>query len=41
MLDGIEVDVIDVALQIGVVADSVLPIAPLPNAFLAPRNLAW
>lgn len=35
MLDRIEMDVIDVALEIGIVANRVLPIATLPYALLA------
>ena len=35
MLHGIEVDVVDVAREIGVIADSMLPIAALPAALLA------
>jgi hypothetical protein len=35
VFNRIVVDVVDVALEIGVVADGVFPIAPLPNAFLA------
>ena len=40
VLHGIVVDVIDMALKIRVVADRVLPIAALPNAFFALRHLA-
>ncbi len=40
VFDGIELNVIDVSLKIGLIADRVLPIAPLPNSFLAFNNLA-
>ena len=35
VLDGIEMDVIHVTLQVVIVANGVLPIAPLPDALLA------
>jgi hypothetical protein len=40
VLDGIEVDVVDVALQVGIIANGMLPIATLPNSALAPADLA-
>jgi hypothetical protein len=40
MLHGIEVDVVDVALQVGFIANGVLPITTLPNSPLASGNLA-
>src|SRR5215468_3629468 len=40
MLHGIEMDVVDVAFEIGLIADRVFPIATLPNAFLALQSLA-
>ncbi len=33
MLDGIEVNVVNVSFKIGFIADPVLPIATLPNPF--------
>ena len=39
MLHGIEVDIVHMALQIGVVADGVLPIAALPNAFVTDQGV--
>jgi len=40
MLDGIVMNIIDVTLQISLIANHVLPIAPLPNAFIAFGGLA-
>lgn len=40
MLDRIVVNVIDVTSQIVVISNGVLPIRPLPNAFVASFNLA-
>ncbi len=40
VLHRIVVDVIDVALEVGIVADGVLPIAALPDAFLTLGNFA-
>ena len=40
MFHRIEVNVVDMSLKIGFVADRVLPIATLPNAFLAFYDLA-
>jgi hypothetical protein len=40
MLYGIEVDVVDMAREISVIADRVLPIATLPDAFFSLRRLA-
>jgi hypothetical protein len=37
---GIEVNVVDMALQIGIVPNSVFPITTLPNSPLASGNLA-
>ena len=35
VLDRIEMDIVDMALQIGIIANGVLPIATLPDALLA------
>jgi hypothetical protein len=40
VLHGIKMNVIDVALQVSVVANRVLPIAALPNSLLASRYFA-
>src|SRR5712671_2285362 len=40
VLDRIEVDVVDIALQIGIIANGVLPIATLPDALLSLAHLA-
>jgi hypothetical protein len=40
VLDRIVVDVVDVAIEVVIVADQTLPIAPLSDAFLALGNLA-
>lgn len=40
VLDGIVVNIVDVTLQIGLIADHMLPIAPLPNALVAFGGLA-
>src|SRR5712691_7960124 len=40
MLDRIVVNIVDVTLQIGLIADHVLPLAALPNAFIAFGGLA-
>ena len=40
MLDRIEMDVIGMAREVGVVAQRVLPIAPLPDAAFAARGAA-
>src|SRR5215216_5952806 len=40
VLDGIVVNVIDVALEVGLVTDGVLPIAALPNSFVALGDFA-
>jgi hypothetical protein len=40
MLDGIEMNVVDVSLQVGIVANGVLPIPALPNSPLPARSLA-
>jgi hypothetical protein len=40
VLDGIEVNVVDVTLEVCLVADCMLPIASLPNTLLALRDLA-
>ena len=40
ILDGIKVNVIDMTLEVCVVANRVLPIATLPNTLLALRDLA-
>jgi hypothetical protein len=40
MLQRIEVHVIDVPLEVGVVADGMLPVATLPDSLLAFRRLA-
>ena len=41
MLDRVVVDVIDMALKIGVIANSVLPVATLPDALLSARDFAF
>src|SRR5262245_37802822 len=41
MLDRIVVNVVNVTFEVGVVADHMLPIAPLPNAFIALGGLAF
>ena len=40
VLDRIEVNVVDMALQIGVISNCVLPVASLPDAFLPLADLA-
>ena len=40
MLDGIEMDVVDVAPEIGVIADRMFPIPTLPNPFFSLGDLA-
>jgi hypothetical protein len=40
VLQGIEVNVVDVTFEIGLIANGVLPIAALPDAFFALRDLA-
>ena len=40
MLDGIEVNVIDVALEIRIVSNRMLPVTALPNSSLASDNFA-
>jgi hypothetical protein len=40
MLRGIEVNVVDMALQVGIITNSMLPITTLPNSPLASGNLA-
>ena len=40
VFDGIVMNVIDVALQIGIIADGVLPIAALPNSSFTLRDFA-
>jgi hypothetical protein len=40
VLDWIVVNVIDMPLQVGIIANGVLPITPLPDTFLALGNLA-
>ena len=40
MFHGIEMNVIDVTLKVGIVTDRVLPIAPLPKATFAFDRLA-
>jgi len=40
MPHGIKMDVVDVAREIIVVANGVLPMATLPDAFVAFRNVA-
>jgi len=39
MLHRIEVDVVDVAGQVGLIADGVFPVAALPNPLFPPRDL--
>ncbi len=41
MLHWIEMNIINVPLQIGVVAYRVFPITTLPNSFLSFDNFAW
>ena len=41
MLHWIEMNIINMPLQIGVVANRVLPVTPLPNSFLPFDNFAW
>ena len=40
VLDRIEVNVIDMAGEVGIITDGVFPIAALPNSLLAPDDLA-
>ncbi len=40
MLDRIEMNVIDMALEIGVIANRVFPITALPNTFLSLTDFA-
>jgi hypothetical protein len=40
VLDRIEMDIVDMALQIGIIANGVLPIATLPDALLSLARLA-
>ncbi len=40
VLDRIEMDIVDIALQIGIIANGVLPIATLPDALLSLARLA-
>src|SRR5262245_55080046 len=40
MLNGIEMDVVHVALEVRVIMDHMLPVAALPQPALAPGNLA-
>ena len=40
VLHGIEMDVVDMPFEIGVISDGVLPVAALPDAFFALRHLA-
>jgi hypothetical protein len=40
VLDGVEMNVIDVPLEIGIISDCMLPIPPLPQASLAFDDLA-
>jgi hypothetical protein len=40
MLHGVEMDVVDMALEIGIIADRMLPIPPLLNALFAFHDLA-
>jgi hypothetical protein len=41
VLHGIEMNVIDMSIEITIIADSVLPIATLPDAFLSLGDLAF